>query len=199
MKEHIQVSYCTNISHQSITLAGLLVNSQLILFDIVMTCPVRDSDFQTSIALSLKKSLLSLTCIPCCLNGLGSRISCLLSLSLPHPIPKSLVFRLLYLPLATSGEVCDGFAKSKEVQKQRSFPNAFSFFQLKLHVCVCVYIVYMWSTTLITGDETEAKHTETATAHTALAPPCRGGEVWRCAWAPLASGVLHCLWSEIVT
>lgn len=85
----------------------------------------------------------------------------------------------------------------RKFKKQRSFPNAFSFSQLKLHVCVCS--VHVIQHTLITGDETEAKHTETATACTTLVPPYRGGEVQCWAWAPVASGVLHGLWSEIVT
>lgn len=178
MKEYIHVS-CTNISQQSIT-AALLVSSQLIWFETVRTWPLRDCGFQNQCSLVLKEitPVSDLYFMLFEWHGLQN----LLFTSF-HPISRHLQLSCVQ----TSPPVPDYMRRSLwwlckvKGGRNRSFPNAFSFFQLRLRVCVHVCNVIGVQHILITGDETKVKHSSTAATRTALASPCRGGQLPHCA------------------
>lgn len=87
----------------------------------------------------------------------------------------------------------------RKFKKQRSVPNAFSFSKHKLHVCVCVHIVCMCSTTLLSLVMKQRLNAQKQNHSHCTCPSLQRRRGRRCAWAPLPCGVLHCLWSEIVT
>lgn len=139
------MSHTVQIFHNKALPIGFLVSSQLILFETVRTCPVRDPGFQNQGSLVFKEiTPFSLTCIPCCWSCLGSGTFRILSFFQSHPISSSPAiwtdfFPCLRLLLGKSGMAL----QTQKKKKQRSFANALFFFQPKQHVCVCVYLQHV--------------------------------------------------------
>lgn len=184
MKEYIHISYCTNISLQSITTASwsapslsCLKWSWLALWGTLVS--------STSAALSLKESLFSLTCNSCCWVVWAPEPSVYFLCPYPIPFPTLLCSDFFPCPRLLLKKSVMAL-QSQRKKKQRSSPNAFSFFQFRLHecVCVCTYSVFVTHHILTTSDGAEAKYTKTAITCMAPATPCRGRRLWHSAWAP---------------
>ena len=186
MWKNTSMSYIVQIVHIKALPLGFLVSYWMILFETVMTCPVRDPGFQNQCSLVSKEiTPSSLTCITSYLSCLGSRTFCLLSLSLSHD-------HFQFPWVHTSLPVPDYFWRSlwwlcKLRRRRNRGPFLIpSFVQFKLHVCGEMYLSICDTPCSVTTCTALALPTGEESYSTMLGPP-------------LASIVLHCLWSEIVT
>lgn len=132
------MSHIVQIFHIKALPLGFLLSSQLILFDTVRTCLVRDPGFQNQRSLVFKEITLfsglysMLFELPRLQNLLGTLF---LPVS-PHFQLSCHLNRCLSMSLTTSGEVWDSFANSKEEETRDPWLTPF----LLLAQCVRVYL-----------------------------------------------------------